>query len=113
VKGIQSCRAKLTTYHFVTSTPQHLNYPLATRHEVWIALTDPTAPTVTVRALIADKSLPTLGREAALLRAVMAKHPGRKEWRFSAVWPEDLADVVSPIGLTRSPLTQWQMERDA
>jgi hypothetical protein len=42
----------------------------------------------------------------------MLKHPGKKEWRFSAVWPEELADVISPIGLPRSPLTQWQMERD-
>ena len=90
-------------------TPPGVAYRL---NGAWIALTDPTAPSVTVRALVTDKSPSGLGREAGLLRAVMLKHPGKKEWRFSAVWPEELADVISPIGLPRSPLTQWQMERE-
>ena len=90
-------------------TTPHVGYRL---NDAWIALTDPTAPSVTVRALVADKSSSGSGREAALLRAVMVKHPGRKEWRLSAVWPEEMADVISPVGLPRSPLTQWQMERE-
>ena len=88
-------------------TPPGVAYRL---NSAWIALTDPAAPSVTVRALIADAA--KVGRETTLLRAVMAKHPGTKEWRISATWPEELADVVSPIGLPRSPLTQWQMERE-
>jgi ribosomal protein S18 acetylase RimI-like enzyme len=97
-------------------TPPNVAYRLNSegvreQASAWIALTNPAAPTVTVRALIADKSLPTPGREATVLRAVMEKHPGRKEWRFSAIWPEELADIISAVGLPRSPLTQWQMER--
>ena len=90
-------------------SPPHVGYRL---NDAWIALTDPMAPTVTVRALTADKSSSGSGREAALLRAVIAKYPGTKEWRLSAIWPEQFADVISPVGLPRSPLTQWQMERE-
>lgn len=78
---------------------------------VWIAPTDPTQPVVTIRGLIAEPSAQGLGREAALLRAVMAKHPGKTEWRFSPVWPEELSTAIEPVGLPRSPLAQWQMRR--
>ena len=83
----------------------------------WIALTDPAQPVVTVRGLIAEPAVgdgtpPRHDREAALLRAAMAKHPGKEEWRFSAVWPEELAAVIAPAGLPRTPLTQWQMQRE-
>ena len=86
--------------------------------DAWIALTDPSQPVVTIRSLIAepaaigDGTPPCREREAALVRAVMAKYPGRDEWRLSAVWPEELADVIAPAGLPRTPLTQWQMQRD-
>ena len=84
----------------------------------WIALTDPSQPVVTIRGLVAEPTSPGDGtpacrdREAALLRAVMAKHPRREEWRLSAVWPEELSPVIAPAGLPRSPLTQWQMQRE-
>jgi hypothetical protein len=81
----------------------------------WIALTDPTQPIVTVRALIADPfsngdGTPSCRElEAALLRAVIAKHPGKTEWRFSPIWPEELATAIEPVGLLQSSLAQWQM----
>jgi hypothetical protein len=85
--------------------------------DAWITLSDPAQSVVTIRGLIAmpnavgDGTPPCCNREAALLRAVMAKHPGKDEWRFSAVWPEELAAVIAPAGLPRSPFTQWQMHR--
>lgn len=95
-------------------TPPSVGYQL---EGAWIALFDPSQPVVTIRALVAapnavgDGTPPCRDREAALLRAVMAKHPGRQEWRLSALWPEELASVIAPAGLPRSPLTQWQMQR--
>jgi ribosomal protein S18 acetylase RimI-like enzyme len=78
----------------------------------WIALSDPAQPIVTIRGLIADPATQGAGREAALLRAVMAKHPGKDEWRLSALWPEELAPALASAGLPRNPLTQWQMKRE-
>ncbi len=95
-------------------TPPNLAYRL---NDVWIALSDPTQPIVTIRGLIAEAGpgdgTPSCREgEATLLRAVMAKYPGREEWRLSAVWPEELASMLAPAGLPRSPLTQWQMQRE-
>ncbi len=107
--GLTDLPWQLSAETIAQLTPPHVAYRL---NGAWIALTDPTAPTVTVRALIADKSSLSSGREAALLRAVMARYRGRKEWRLSAVWPEEIAAIISTVGLPRSPLTQWQMERE-
>lgn len=96
-------------------TPPSVAYKL---DDAWIALTDPAQPVVTIRGLIAepgavgDGTPPCRDRQAALLRAVMAKHPGKQEWRFSAVWPEELAAMIGLAGLPRSALTQWQMQSE-
>jgi len=97
-------------------TPPNVAYRL---DGAWIALSDPSQPVVTIRALVAardklvgDGTPPCRDREAALLRAVMAQYPGKEEWRLSALWPEELAAVIAPAGLPRSPLTQWQMQRE-
>src|SRR5688500_10723227 len=95
-------------------TPPAVAYRL---NGAWIALTDPAQSVVTIRGLIAEPAIgdgtpPCRDREAALLHAVMAKYPGKDEWRFSAVWPEELASMIAPAGLPRTPLTQWQMVRE-
>jgi hypothetical protein len=76
------------------------------QEEAWLALTDPAAPTVGIRAIVAMD----LERQGArILRAVRAKFPG-KEWRVGALWPEELAGVFLGAGFSRTPLSQWQME---
>lgn len=90
-------------------TPPCVAYRL---DSAWIALSDPSQPVVTVRGLVAESGAQDLGREAALLRAVMAKHPGKQEWRLNALWPEEIAAVIASAGLPRGSLTQWQMQRE-
>ncbi len=87
-------------------TPPHVAYRL---HGSWIALSDPTAPLVTIRGLITEHHVQGQGRATALIHAVMARFPGR-QWRVNAIWPEELADVIDQAGLVRTELTQWQME---
>ena len=77
----------------------------------WLALLNPEAPTVTIRALAVDGPGHHGGRAVRLLHAVMARHPA-KEWRISAVWPEELAGWFTRAGLLRQELTQWQMARE-
>jgi ribosomal protein S18 acetylase RimI-like enzyme len=77
---------------------------------VWIALANVTAPQVAIRAVACESRGPEAGRMATLLRAVMAKFPGR-EWRMSALWPEDWSEGFALAGLARSSLSQWQMAR--
>lgn len=77
----------------------------------WIALLDPGAPVVGIRALAVDNPGLHGGNAVRLLHAVMARHPAR-EWRISALWPEELADWFTRAGLIRQELTQWQMVRE-
>ena len=76
----------------------------------WVALSNPEVAPVTIRGLITEHAVQGQGRAGELLRAVMAKFPGRA-WRISALWPEELGPVIADSGLERSPLAQWQMER--
>lgn len=77
----------------------------------WIAVTTPNGPDAGVLALVTEQSHQGHGRGAALLRAVLAKHPG-KEWRMSAIWPDELAAVFLEAAFARTPISQWQMVRE-
>ena len=77
----------------------------------WIALTDPAAPTVTIRAVVTAPHARRRGAASALVRAVMARHPGR-QWRIPAIWPEALGTLWEGVGLQRERLSQWQMTAD-
>ena len=82
---------------------------VAYRNEyAWVALSDPTAPTVTVRAVVTLPTARRRGAASALLRAVIARHPDRS-WRVPAIWPEPLGGLFEKVGLKRSTLTQWHM----
>lgn len=76
----------------------------------WVAIADREASPATIRALITEHGRRRQGRATALLRAVMARHPG-KEWRFPAIWPEELVGVFARVGLRRGDISQWQMVR--
>ncbi len=75
-----------------------------------LLLSDPSAATVAVRALVTEKSARGRGHSLALLRAVMVRFPG-KEWRASAIYPEEMGVAFINAGLTRTPFSQWQMRR--
>lgn len=77
----------------------------------WVALLNPDDPTVTIRALAVDGPGHHGGCAVRLLHAVMARHPA-KQWRISALWPEELAGWFTRAGLIRQELTQWQMARE-
>jgi GNAT superfamily N-acetyltransferase len=106
--GLRDLPWQLSGESIAQLAPPAVGYRL---NGAWIALTDPAQPVVAVRALIAEPTAQNPGREADLLRAVIAKYPGKTEWRFNPVWPEELADILAPIGLPRTALTQFQMQR--
>jgi ribosomal protein S18 acetylase RimI-like enzyme len=75
-----------------------------------VLLSNPAAETIAIRAIVTERAARGLGHSLALLRAVMAKYPG-KEWRASAIYPEEMGVTFTAAGLTRTPLSQWQMTR--
>ena len=88
-------------------SPPALGYRL---HDAWIAITDPAQPVVAVRALVGRDSVEP-NAATALVHAVMARHPGKTEWRFQPIWPEELSGILRPLGLPPTDLTQFQMRR--
>lgn len=75
-----------------------------------VLLTNPAADTVGLRALVTERGARGRGSSLALLRAVMAKFPG-KEWRTPAIFPEEMGEAFTAAGLARTPLSQWQMTK--
>lgn len=73
-----------------------------------VLISDPAAPTVAIRALVTDSNARGAGHSRALLHSVFSRIPG-KEWRAPAIFPEEMGDAFVGAGLTRTPLTQWQM----
>jgi hypothetical protein len=61
-----------------------------------------------VRALVTDPSARRRGQAAGLLRAVMARYPG-KTWRVPALWPQELGGLFEKVGWQKDQLAQWQM----
>lgn len=88
--------------------PPHLGYHL---DGAWIALSDPNEPTVAIRAVMAERLTSDLVRAGALLRAVIARHPG-KTWTMPAIWPEEFSAAFDAAKLPRTALSQWQMKRE-
>jgi ribosomal protein S18 acetylase RimI-like enzyme len=81
-----------------------------TLDESWVGVMNPAGPVVGLRGFAVDGVGRREERAGRLLHAVMAKHPA-KEWRFSAIWPEELAGWFTRAGLARTELSQWQMVR--
>lgn len=74
-----------------------------------LMIANPAAETVGIRALVTEAGARGGGHSLALLRAVMARFPGR-EWRASAIFPEEMGAAFTAAGLVRTELSQWQME---
>jgi ribosomal protein S18 acetylase RimI-like enzyme len=73
----------------------------------WAAVLNLDSSPVTIRGFGAE---PDPSPPQALLRALMARYPG-KQWRLPAMWPEELSEPFLQAGLVRSALSQWQMAR--
>ncbi len=73
-------------------------------------VTNPAAEVIGIRALVTHRAHRGRGSSLALLRAVMARYPD-KEWRASAIFPEEMGEAFLAAGLARTPLSQWQMTR--
>lgn len=94
-------------------TIAHLTPPSAAfRLEgAWVAVSNVAAADVAIRGLAVERGEPLDTRGAALLRAVITRHPGRR-WQMKAIWPEELGAVFVEAGFARTELSQWQMVRE-
>lgn len=77
----------------------------------WAVVSNPAGPVAGFRAIAVEGGERRAERAIHLLRAVMARHLAVKEWRMSALLPEEFAGWFEGAGLARTELYQWQMQR--
>lgn len=97
---------QLSGESLVTNGPPYIAYRAGASY---IALSNPDAPTLVVRAMVTLPDARRQGRATQLLRAMMTRYPD-KAWRVSTIFPEELGGLFEKIGLTRDALSQWQMQ---
>lgn len=74
----------------------------------WVATSSLSASEVSIHAVAGVPGAEYVKSASGILYALGAKFPG-KRWTMKAVWPEELGEVFSAVGFTRTPLSQWQM----
>ena len=70
----------------------------------YIVISDPEREHAGIRLLISED-----GSEAALLKALFAKYPG-KIWRVPAIFPEEQSPIFEKLGMQKDDISQWQMD---
>jgi hypothetical protein len=108
---IAACGRDDLPWQIAAETVAQLNPPLRgfARNGAWAVVGPAAGPQIGVRGLVVEAGAAP-GAGADLLRALAAAEPDR-EWRISALWPEEDAAVFADAGFTRTPLTQGQMAK--
>jgi len=91
----------------VQSGPPTAGYRLG---DAWAAVSDPSAATIVVRAIVTRPEARHRGHARALVRALAARFPDRA-WRVPALCPESAAGPFEREGWTRGEMSQLHMRR--
>ena len=85
--------------------PPSRAYQMGSAH---IAISDPKRSHVAIRTIVVEPESRRQGQATRLLRAVMAKYPG-KRWIVSALCPAEIGIVFEKVGFEKGDLSQLQM----
>lgn len=73
-----------------------------------VVISNPEAEQVAIRSLVVRPESRGQGQARRLIKAVIAKYPGKK-WLVPALCPEEVGPVFEKVGLQRGELSQLQM----
>jgi hypothetical protein len=71
-------------------------------------ISDPEREQIGIRALVVERGAPEREQVVRLLRALIARYPG-KGWRVPALLPEELGGPFEAVGFVRGELAQLQL----
>ncbi len=77
----------------------------------YIALSDPTAATVAIRALVVEPASRGRGAATRLLQTITAAYPAQ-QFEVPALCPAELGGLFAKAGFHPATLAQWQMALD-
>jgi ribosomal protein S18 acetylase RimI-like enzyme len=104
--GLENLPWQIAPQTLAALTPPHQAFRLGPAAAL---LTDPSAPTITVRSLIVERESRRKNWGTRLVRALAAKFPG-KQFRFSALVPEEVSPAFfQRLGFQQDALSQLQM----
>jgi GNAT superfamily N-acetyltransferase len=73
-----------------------------------VVISNPEAKDIAIWSLLVEPASRGNALGTALLRALIAQHPG-KTWHVPALMPEELGQAYERAGFVREELSQWQM----
>jgi ribosomal protein S18 acetylase RimI-like enzyme len=74
----------------------------------YVVVTDPSAESITIRALLVEPQARGRGEATRLLKALFFHHPG-KTWQVPPIFPETTVAPFERAGFVREGVSQWQM----
>ncbi len=78
------------------------------REAAYVVISNPQEPRIGIRSVVVKPEGRGQGQAVRLLRAVMARYPG-KEWIIPALCPQEVGRVFERVGFERGSLSQLQM----
>lgn len=91
-------------------TIAHLNPPARAyrKGQTYMVTSNPEAEHVVIWSLLVEPSARGNHFGTAMLKNVMANHPG-KTWHVPAIFPEEFGHLFERAGFEREEISQWQM----
>jgi ribosomal protein S18 acetylase RimI-like enzyme len=106
--GLSDLPWQLSAETIAQFTPPFRAYRLA---DAYTMISDPEASDVRFYSLLMEPELPGAASATRLIRATLARHPGRR-WHVPAIFPEETVAPFEAAGFQRETLAQWQMQLD-
>jgi GNAT superfamily N-acetyltransferase len=112
--------ARMVTYHGMKDLPWQLSgtsvmqYTPPSRafrlNDAYCLIGNPEANDIAIHSVLVKTRSRGAGLSAVLMRALFARFPN-KVWHVSPIYPEEMGFIFEHVGMTREPLSQWQMSR--
>jgi ribosomal protein S18 acetylase RimI-like enzyme len=112
--------ARQVTYHGMKDLPWQLSGTTIMQHtppsrafrlnDAYCLVSNPDATDMAISSVLVKARSRGAGLSAVLLRALFAKFPN-KTWHVSPIYPEEMGFIFEQVGMTREPISQWQMSR--
>lgn len=112
--------ARTVTYHGMKDLPWQLSGTSIMQHtppsrafklnDAYCLISAPEATDIAIQSVLVKARSRGAGLSEVLMRALFAKFPN-KVWHASPIYPEEMGFIFEHVGMTREPISQWQMSR--
>lgn len=112
--------ARTVTYHGMKDLPWQLSGTSIMQHtppsrafklnDAYCLISNPDSTDIAIQSVLVKARSRGAGLSVVLMRALFAKFPN-KVWHVPPIYPEEMGFIFEHVGMTREPISQWQMSR--